>query len=222
MSQDLAFRIQKRLIATGKSARGASLEAGLSDAFIRNILEGKSKSPRSDTLAKLAPILGTSEAWLLKEEGPEVGALGTGSAAIIPDRDLYATGETLPVYAAAKGGDGHVIVTFEEIERVRMPQVLQGVVGGYGLLIDGESMVPAFFPGDTALVHPHLKPERGHNHIFYHKPSLGGEEEAIVKQLVAFNDREWTLKQWNPLRTWKESRQIWQTCHRVVGKYDRK
>lgn len=67
----LTDRIQKRLAATGKSARAASLEAGLSDAFIRNILKGKSGSPSADNLAKLAPVLGTTEVWLLRAQGPE-------------------------------------------------------------------------------------------------------------------------------------------------------
>jgi phage repressor protein C with HTH and peptisase S24 domain len=67
----LTDRIQKRLAAMGKSARAASLEAGLSDAFIRNILKGKSGSPSADNLAKLAPVLGTTEVWLLREQGPE-------------------------------------------------------------------------------------------------------------------------------------------------------
>lgn len=67
----LTDRIQKRLAATGKSARAASLEAGLSDAFVRNILKGKSGSPSADNLAKLARVLGTTEVWLIREVGPE-------------------------------------------------------------------------------------------------------------------------------------------------------
>ena len=142
---------------------------------------------------------------------------------ILPGKDLVAqNGEALPVYAAAKGGDGHIIVTFDEIERVKMPSVLQGVKDGYGLLIDGDSMIPAYFPNDIALVNPNKRPERGFHHVFYHRPPHGGEAEAIVKWLEAFNDREWTLEQWNPPEQWKESRQVWQTCHRIVGKYDRR
>lgn len=174
---------------------------------------------------KYADALRVSEAWLLTGEGagPDGQVIAPPRPVIIPGRDLVAqNGETLPVYAAARGGDGHTIVTFDEIERVKMPAVLQGVKGGYGLLVAGDSMVPVFHPGDTLLVHPHLQPARGYNHVFYHHPPHGGEEEAVVKELVAFNDREWSLKQWNPIKEWKESRQVWQTCHRIVGKYDRR
>lgn len=67
----LAERIQKRLSALNKSARAASLEAKLSDAFVRNILTGKAQSPQAANLAKLAAALKTSEVWLLRGEGPE-------------------------------------------------------------------------------------------------------------------------------------------------------
>lgn len=61
----LARRIQSRLDALGKTARGASMEAGLGASTIRNVFEGKSESPRGNTLTALARVLETTEAWLL-------------------------------------------------------------------------------------------------------------------------------------------------------------
>jgi len=62
--QDVLTRIQERLAALGKSERGAAEEAGLSAAAIRNMREGKSTSPRLDTIRKLAPVLKTTPEWL--------------------------------------------------------------------------------------------------------------------------------------------------------------
>jgi transcriptional regulator with XRE-family HTH domain len=184
-----------------------------------NVTQWESDTTRPDgyRLPDLARLLQVDEAEF-RQVIPE-----TQRATIIPGRELVAqNGDTLPIFAGAKGGDGHIMVSFDEVERVKMPSVLQGVKGGYGLLIDGESMVPAFYPGDTALVHPHLRPARGFNHVFYHSPPHTSEAEAIIKELVNFTDRDWTLKQWNQAKEWKESRQVWRTCHRVVGKYDRR
>jgi phage repressor protein C with HTH and peptisase S24 domain len=140
---------------------------------------------------------------------------------ITPGRDLVSNERSLPLYAAARGGDGHVIVTFEPIDYRKMPTILQGVKGGYGLLITGESMIPAYWPGDEALVNPNLPPQRDTDVILYHDPPQeSGEAEAIVKRLVGINDREWTLEQYRPPSTFREARQEWPVCHRVVGKYN--
>lgn len=140
---------------------------------------------------------------------------------ITPGRDLVSDDRSLPLYAAARGGEGHVIVTFEPIGYRKMPTILQGVRGGYGLLITGESMVPAYWPGDEALVNPNLPPQRDTDVILYHNPPQEtGEAEAIIKRLVGMNDREWTLEQYRPAEAFKEARQEWPICHRVVGKYN--
>lgn len=225
MSRTLADRIQQRLESTGKSARGASLDAGLSDAFLRNILTGKSHAPRSDTVEKIAKVLGTTASWLLHEEGPEeptsdeAGPQTKGfSPVIVPGRDLVGD-KNLPVYAAAMGGDGHQIVTFEAIDYVKRPTILENVKNAYGVYIVGESMSPAFEPGDMALVNPHLPPARNKNVVLFHVPPTG-DAECIVKRLVSFSDRDWHLQQFNPGHTFTETRADWPICHRIVGKYE--
>lgn len=138
----------------------------------------------------------------------------------IPGRDLVGD-RNFPIYAAAMGGDGHQIVTFDAIDYVKRPAILENVKGAYGLYIVGESMVPAYEPGDMALIHPHLPPAREKNVVLYHVPPSGsGEVEAIVKRLVRYNDREWHLKQYNPAAEFVESRADWKVCHRIVGRYE--
>ncbi|WP_246694193.1 S24 family peptidase [Mesorhizobium sp. M2E.F.Ca.ET.209.01.1.1] len=136
---------------------------------------------------------------------------------IIPGDELVG-GRDLPIYAAAMGGEGHMIVTFEAIDWVKRPAVLQNVRGGYGILVRGESMIPAYWPGDTALVNPHLQPARDSDAVFFHTPPKERcDEEAIIKRLVGMNDCEWTLEQYRPAKTFTESRVDWPICHRVSG-----
>lgn len=61
----LPTRIQERLKATGQTARGASLKAGLGPDAIRTILAGRSKSPRAENLAALARALDCDLSFLL-------------------------------------------------------------------------------------------------------------------------------------------------------------
>lgn len=59
----IAARIDERLGALGLSARAASIKAGLSADFVRDI-NRKPIVPRLDTLAQLARALETSPEWL--------------------------------------------------------------------------------------------------------------------------------------------------------------
>lgn len=188
--------------------------------------ESNTTKPEASRLPRLADLLNTTESWLLSGKGdipvadparPERSRAKT--VAIVPGAHLISQ-EKMPVYAAAQGGDGHVIVTFDAVDYVKRPAELENVRGGYGLLITGGSMIPAFWPGDMALVNPHLPPAREKNVILYHTPPHGGDVEAMVKQLNSWTDREWFLKQWNPAQEFTVFKQEWPVCHRVVGRYD--
>jgi len=149
----------------------------------------------------------------------------TFAPSIIPGRELVGD-RNFPVFAAARGGsEGHQIVSFEAIDYVKRPSILDQVKDAYGLYIVGESMVPAFEPGDMALVHPHLPPARDKNVVLYHvPPTTGAEAEAMVKRLVRHDDRDWHLRQFNPPegmeRDFTVPRADWAYCHRIVGKYE--
>lgn len=93
----LAQRIKRRLDKLGKSERRASLEAGLSDSFLRNIRQNKSSSPRIDTLEKIADVLGTHLGWLMTGIGEEETLFGAAEA---PQNPAWAEQDKQP--AAAK------------------------------------------------------------------------------------------------------------------------
>lgn len=60
----VADRIKNRLKDLNLSARKAAIRAGLPQARVRDILNGKSLHPRSDTISALAPILEVTASWL--------------------------------------------------------------------------------------------------------------------------------------------------------------
>lgn len=153
----------------------------------------------------------------------EVWALGgyvqppIGEKPIIVYPDPTRDKTLIPVYSAAQGGQGHVIIDFNPIEEARPPEELVRVRNAYGILIVGDSMVPAYKPGDIAWVNPHKPLERDTDVVLYHVPP-NGEAEAIIKTLVSFSDREWKLRQYQPPLDFAESRIDWPICHRIVGK----
>jgi phage repressor protein C with HTH and peptisase S24 domain len=227
MDKDFAFRL--RTARESKNMSQADLAALIGrDKSSISLLEGGKRGASIDFVARLARALDRSEDWLafgkgqmLQTREPIAGERPADvfTPKLIPGNELVGDQRDLPVYAAAKGGDGHVIITFDPISYMKMPAVLQGVKGGYGLLLSGDSMVPAYRPGETALVNPNLPPMRDEDVILYHTSEMD-ENEAIIKRLVGFNDREWMLEQYNPHKEFKEFRGDWPVCHRVVGKYN--
>src|SRR4051812_24764743 len=70
---DLINRIEERLTAVGLTANAASLQATGSPSTIANILLGRSKNPRTDTIEKIAEVLRCRPAWLMTGELPVEG-----------------------------------------------------------------------------------------------------------------------------------------------------
>lgn len=65
MTRDLIDRIEERLVATGKTAEGASKDAGLGREFIRTLKRRPETVPRADNLMALAQSLHTNIEYLL-------------------------------------------------------------------------------------------------------------------------------------------------------------
>lgn len=123
-----------------------------------------------------------------------------------------------PVYAAIETSDGYFRLTPEPIETQKIPSILEGVRGAYGLVITGETMFPEFRHGDMALIHPGLPKSRGEAHVFYdRKPIL--DAKAMVKTLVDWSGTELMMEQYNPSRKWTESATKWQVVHVILGRF---
>lgn len=125
----LQSRIISRLDQIGKTARGASLDAGLGATFIKDILRGKSVAPKTDTIIKLAVALQTTPEWLLESRGgadvyrcPVVGLIGAG--AMIHGHDEEA-----------------------ELEFIEVPPGAKDVAAA--AIVKGNSQLPVFRDGDV-------------------------------------------------------------------------
>jgi|SRR5579871_2773039 len=127
----------------------------------------------------------------------------------------------LPVFTSAQGGEGETIVTFEPIDYVSMPEPLEHVRDPYGVYVVGDSMSPAFEPGDLALVNPHV-PARGGDDVIVYRAAEGGEQAAAIKRLVRAAHDHWSLRQFNPERKFSLPRTEWPRCDVIVGKYSRR
>lgn len=83
--QSIWDRIEHRRSLLGLTHAALAKKAGVAESVLRNIRDGKSKNPRSDTLGKIAAALETTEAWLIREDEnqkniPPTGADGAAAA----------------------------------------------------------------------------------------------------------------------------------------------
>lgn len=65
METSLQKRLKLRMDMMGMNAYQTAKKAGLGDSFVRDILRGKTKSPSSENLQKLASALDTEVDWFL-------------------------------------------------------------------------------------------------------------------------------------------------------------
>jgi transcriptional regulator with XRE-family HTH domain len=147
---------------------------------------------------------------------------GRGGAAHVAGLRI-GSGRDFAVYASAEGGPGEIIRSTDPIDFIPRPAPVAHVREAYGLVITGESMVPEYKPGETALVNPVLPVMSGEVHIFYSE--LQGEARATIKHLRRATATEWLVTQHNPPKNkpkdFSLSRKEWHTAHRVFGKHAR-
>ncbi|ACK81197.1 LexA family transcriptional regulator [Methylorubrum extorquens] len=122
----------------------------------------------------------------------------------------------IPLYAAAEGGAGNILIERDAIGQEKRPHELQGVKNGYAILIVGESMVPEFEPGDTLYINPKLPILPNTSCVFY--SNKNEEPTATVKRYLSDKGDAWLVRQHSPPKDFELDRSEWATRHRIVSK----
>lgn len=106
---------------------------------------------------------------------------------------------TIGLYGMAAGSlSGAHRMTSDPIEEVTCPPGLADVVGAYALKTSGESMVPAYFPGDRLYVNPHQKVRAGDHVIIQVMRHDSSGTETWVKRFDSEDAEAYQLWQYNP------------------------
>jgi len=170
MDNILIQRINQRLADLGKSVQSVSVQATGAKETLRKILDGTTKSPRVDTVQKLAVALGTTPEWLMGQTNTMVAAQAVDEANPAPLKsippNLPARSEMpndVKVLGTAAGSHlrGAFQLFGDVIDYVRRPPALMGARDVYALYVEGSSMEPQYFPGDLVYVHPGRPPRSG-------------------------------------------------------------
>lgn len=215
MDMDLADNLIAALRAKGISGAELARRSGVSQPTINDLINRNQKSTKF--LPEIAEALGISPADLDPRLAlPRADDGYRPPPTFIGERDL-------PVFASVEGGPGELVINTDPIDRVPRPWYMGQVRDGYAVVVVGESMVPAFEPGDMAIVNPRLAPMRNKHHIIVQE-SENGEFRATIKRILGWTSSDWQLEQYNPPpgreRRFSLPRDIWNRALRVVGKWE--
>lgn len=183
----LIERIRARLDALGLRPATAARAAGLHPDYLRNILEGKSLSPRADKLAQLARVLQCDLPYLLGQDpAPRYAPAGSIHRLLREDPMPFghaampgASDEEMPVYASREPTPTGFIVDWQPVEYVRRPAPLMRVRDAFGLYMIGTAMSPKYEPGDLLLIHP-ARPPAARDHVVALSGTGPGPVSAVV------------------------------------------
>lgn len=186
--------------------------SGVSQSLIGQIETGVVKSTKH--IFKIAKAL-DKRAW-------ELDPLTVGDEQQAPAIfDLEPPAKDFPLYTAAEGGDGAIILSWDPIEILPRPEIFRSVPEAYAMYVVGESMEPAYERGDRLLVNPRALPRPGLDVVLFKNKRSRGTTECLVKRLVRMNQSVFVVKQYNPEETFELSRLEWVECQVIVGKYNR-
>src|SRR6267154_127401 len=219
------------MMAIGKRIESAMIRAGKKPVDIAKRLKitesavsqwfAKDTGPKSVRLSELASFLGTTVDYLITEHESASLAPSSPSAGLAPPMALSAGRPDLAVYASAAGGpEGAWVLSGDAIAWIHRDQRLVGVRDAFACYVVGESMFPAYEQGNLLLVNPAVPPNAGDDCLLIQEAS-DGSRYALIKRLVRFNSTSWTVKQWNPDKTFSLPRKEWQRALLVIGKYNR-
>lgn len=201
--------IAKRREARGWSQQTLAGKIGVRQNTIAQIELGKTK--KSKHLPDIAAVLDDPDEKPNQTSRRPVTILGEE---LVGTRDL-------PLFAAVEAGDGMLVMGSDPIGEVRRPAPLEGVRGGFGLMVVGESMTPVLRPGDIVLIHPHLPPRPEDVVVFV--SDRHGEMTATIKEYVGQTKDLWKVRRYKPKEqdfTLKKAE--WRVHGVMVGKYNRR
>lgn len=199
-------RLRERLdVVFGGNETELARVVGTDQQNINNFISGKVK--RSHLWREIGKALGIPEPEMKALLDERLGRRGSASdphpnATIVPLQQ--GSGNTLhkmmPVLGEAVGGaDGEYIFNGQVLDWVPCIPSLINVPGAYAVFLDGESMVPRYYPREIAYVHP-TKPVRRGDHVVVQVRARNEDDppRGFVKKFDGWKGSRLTLEQYNP------------------------
>lgn len=162
---NLQERLEYIMEKQGIKPKTLSLEAGLNETAIRDILKGRSKNPRTDTTRKIANTLGVRHEWLV--DG--IGAEKMGNNQHIPlnafentiqysekaEKNAPSLGKIPVLGQSSKETSRDYHLDFEKPQEwIAAHPAQQNAPDSFALYVMNNRMAPRYFVGELVYCHP--------------------------------------------------------------------
>jgi SOS-response transcriptional repressor LexA len=163
-------------------------------------------------LAELFGAHGIDPREILLLAGIETGAAPRAASRALPFGGAPGLRD-LPVMGTAKGGsEGFYFNDGEPKEHVDRPAGLVGVANAFALYVDGDSMEPRYFAGETVYVNPNRPITRS---CFVAVEMQDGQ--GLIKQFLRRSDEHVVLHQFNPAKDVRLAARDVKQLYRITG-----
>lgn len=141
--------VRARLRELGISAREASRRAGFNVGYVGDLLEGRSKEPGMERIAKLALALDLPVGDLVQTAAPAVIEKQE------PPTKLSGEPRLIPLYAARVAMNKPFLpIDWKPVGYVPTLPSLELIDGAYAVTVFNDLNAPRYFPGETVYVSP--------------------------------------------------------------------
>lgn len=196
-------KIKRRREELKMSQADLAKEIGVSQAAIGKIEGGQVQ--QSKATPKIAKILGLNLADLDPSLAEAVEDASTPFVLPPPNASRptpvqFPKAERLPVFGQGVGGDdGKFVLNGQRVADAMCPPNLIGVRDAYAVFVDGTSMEPRYFAGETVFLHPHIPVRQGDFVVAQIAADVEGDPPyGYVKQFISKSSRGLVLRQLNP------------------------
>lgn len=211
MANDFGQRLKSALAETPYKAVDVAHAVGVTAAAVSQWLSGTTV-PRLDKIKKIAEFLNVPLSNLVAPQGKIISDV----MQLRPEQLKGEYKRDLPVYAAAEGGSGSMLIQQSAIEYTYRSETSRGLTC-FAVHVVGDSMEPAFAQGDQVVVDPRRVPAAGDDCIFA-ADLPGGEYRAVIKRLLRTTADRWLVRQYNPPKDFALQKSEWPKVFKIIEK----
>ncbi len=215
MENEVLDTIKQVIDELGITPEEAAKRSGLERSYFRKLFE-RGTTPKLDTMRKIS--LGLDVPLDRLSGGARSSDKNENGYKTLRIPDRHEMPNDVPVLGTAAGSHlrGAFQLTTDPVDFVRRPPALMGARDIYSLYVEGESMVPQFWPADLLFISPHKPVKVGDPVVIQSQLTGNGAIEATIGIFLRRSTDWIVIQKHNPRAEIEISRATLISMHKVL------